>query len=119
MAVGKSSVDVFQPTTYSEAYEHAAIGTNFAFLNLRCKASLSYFEMDDLDLHFFFFYSKRDSVSFARVISEKTGWEIENINKSHGGSCVKCRVKSPEVAPAATALRKQEIIQEVDTKKGM
>lgn len=42
---------------------------------------------------------------------------MENINKSHGGSCVKCRVQSPGVAPAATALRKQEIIQ-VDTKKG-
>lgn len=66
-----------------------------------------------------FFYSNRESVSFARVISEKTGGEIENINKSHGGSCVKCRVKPPEVAPAATALRKQELIQEVDTKKRM
>lgn len=43
---------------------------------------------------------------------------MENINKSHGGSCVKCRVQPPGVPPAATALRKQEIIQEVDTKKG-
>lgn len=31
---------------------------------------------------------------------------------------MKCRVQPPGVAPAATALRKQEIIQEVDTKKG-
>lgn len=44
---------------------------------------------------------------------------MENVNKSLGGSCVKCRVQPPGVAPAATALRKQEIIQELDAKRGM
>lgn len=43
---------------------------------------------------------------------------MENVNKSLGGSCVKYRVQPPGVAPAAIALRKQEIIQELDAKEG-